>query len=101
LTASVAGAEFSLPALEFDLASRIGDYIASVAGTRRPRREVLKGLLSTNDLSLVRPRLTFIWGRARTTRQSGPGWASCNALFGPGTADELPRRQIHSPTDVR
>jgi hypothetical protein len=53
LTASVAGAEFSLPALEFDLASRIADYVASVAGTRRPRREVLKGLLSTNDLSLA------------------------------------------------
>jgi uncharacterized membrane protein YccC len=53
LTASVAGAEYSLPALEFDLASRIADYVASVAGTRRPRREVLKGLLSTNDLSLA------------------------------------------------
>jgi uncharacterized membrane protein YccC len=53
LTASVAGAEFSLSALEFCLASRIADYVASVAGTRRPRREVLKGLLSTNDLSLA------------------------------------------------
>src|SRR5258707_8989989 len=53
LTASVAGAEHSLPALEFGLASRIADYVASAAGTRRPRREVLKGLLSTNDLSLV------------------------------------------------
>jgi hypothetical protein len=53
LTASVAGAEYSLPALHFSLASRIADYVASVAGTRRPRREVLKGLLSTNDLSLA------------------------------------------------
>jgi uncharacterized membrane protein YccC len=53
LTASVAGAEHSLPALEFDLASRIADYVASVAGTRRLRREVLKGLLSANDLSLI------------------------------------------------
>jgi uncharacterized membrane protein YccC len=53
LTASVAGTQCSLPALEFDLASRIADYVASAAGTRRPRREVLKGLLSTNDLSLA------------------------------------------------
>jgi uncharacterized membrane protein YccC len=53
LTASVAGTEYSLPALEFGLASRIADYVASVAGTRRPRQEVLKGLLSTNDLSLA------------------------------------------------
>jgi uncharacterized membrane protein YccC len=53
LTASVAGAEYSLPALEFGLASRIADYVASTAGTRRPRREVLKGLLSINDLSLA------------------------------------------------
>jgi hypothetical protein len=53
LTASVAGAEYNLPVLEFSLASRIADYVASVAGARRPRREVLKGLLSTNDLSLA------------------------------------------------
>ncbi len=53
LTASVAGAEYSLPALEFSLASRIADYVASTAGARRPRREVLKGLLSINDLSLA------------------------------------------------
>ena len=53
LTASVAGTEYSLPALEFSLASRIADHVASVAGTRRPRREVLKGLLSINDLSLA------------------------------------------------
>jgi uncharacterized membrane protein YccC len=53
LTASVAGTEYSLPALEFDLASRIADYVASAAGARRPRREVLKSLLSTNDLSLA------------------------------------------------
>jgi uncharacterized membrane protein YccC len=53
LTASVAGAEYSLPALEFGLASRIADYVASAAGARRPRREVLKGLLSIYDLSLA------------------------------------------------
>jgi len=53
LAASVAGAEYSLPALEFGLASRIADYVGSVAGARRPRREVLKGLLSINDLSLA------------------------------------------------
>jgi len=53
LTASVAGTEYSLPALEFDLASRIADYVASAAGARRPRREVLKGFLSINDLSLA------------------------------------------------
>jgi uncharacterized membrane protein YccC len=53
LTASVAGTEYSLPALEYSLASQIADYVASVAGTRRPRREVLKGLLSINDLSLA------------------------------------------------
>jgi uncharacterized membrane protein YccC len=53
LMSSVAGAEDSLPALEFGLASRIADYVAAGAGARRPRRELLKGLLSTNDLSLA------------------------------------------------
>jgi len=53
LAASVAGAEYSLPALEFDLACRIADYVAPAAGARRPRREVLKGLLSINDLSFA------------------------------------------------
>jgi uncharacterized membrane protein YccC len=53
LAAAVAGAEDSLPALEFGSASRIAEYIAAAAGTRRPRREVLKALLSTNDLSLA------------------------------------------------
>jgi uncharacterized membrane protein YccC len=53
LTASVAGTEHNLPALEFSLASRIADYVASAAGARRLRREVLKGLLSINDLSLA------------------------------------------------
>jgi uncharacterized membrane protein YccC len=53
LTASVAGTEHSLPALEFSLASSIADYVASAAGARRPRREVLKGLLSIDDLSLA------------------------------------------------
>ena len=53
LTASVAGTEHNLPALEFSLASWIADYVASAAGARRPRREVLKGLLSINELSLA------------------------------------------------
>lgn len=53
LTASVSGTEYSLPALEFDLASRIADYVTSAAGARRLRREVLKGLLLTNALSLA------------------------------------------------
>jgi len=53
LTASVSGTEYSLPALEFNSASRIADYVASAADARRPRREVLKALLSTNDLSLA------------------------------------------------
>src|SRR5882672_10260538 len=44
LTASVAGTERSLPALEFSLASWIADYFTSAAGPRQPRREVLKGL---------------------------------------------------------
>jgi uncharacterized membrane protein YccC len=53
LTASVVGAEYSLPALEFGVASRISDYIALAAGALRPRREILKGLLSVNDLSVA------------------------------------------------
>ena len=53
LTASVAGAEYSLPAIEFNSASWIADYVASAADARRPRREVLKALLSTSDLSLA------------------------------------------------
>jgi uncharacterized membrane protein YccC len=53
LTTSVSGTECSLPALEFDLASRIADYVTSAAGARRPRRQVLKALLSINDLSLA------------------------------------------------
>jgi uncharacterized membrane protein YccC len=53
LTASVAGVEDSLPALEFGLASRIADYVAADAGAGRPRQEMLKALLSTNDLSLA------------------------------------------------
>jgi uncharacterized membrane protein YccC len=53
LTASIAGAEGSLPALELGLASRIADYVAADAGTRRPRQEVLKALLLINDLSLA------------------------------------------------
>jgi uncharacterized membrane protein YccC len=53
LAASVAGAEYSLPTLEFGLASGIADYVASAVGALRPRREILKGLLSTNDLSLA------------------------------------------------
>jgi uncharacterized membrane protein YccC len=53
LTASAAGEEPSLPALEFGLASGIAAYVSSESATRRPRREVLKSLLSTNDLSLA------------------------------------------------
>jgi hypothetical protein len=53
LTTSVSGTECSLPALEFDLASRIADFVTSAAGARRPRRQVLKALLSINDLSLA------------------------------------------------
>ncbi|MBP1093772.1 FUSC family protein [Bradyrhizobium diazoefficiens] len=53
LTTSVSGTECSLPALEFDLASRIADYVTSAAGAGRPRRQVLKALLSINDLSLA------------------------------------------------
>jgi hypothetical protein len=51
--AAVAGAEHSLPILKFNLASGIADYVTSVGGTRRPRPEVLKGLLSIHDLSLA------------------------------------------------
>ena len=53
LTASVVGAEHSLPALEFSLASQVSDYVASAVGTRRPRWGILKGLLSINDLSFA------------------------------------------------
>jgi uncharacterized membrane protein YccC len=51
--AAAGGAKYSLPALKFDFASRIADYVTSVAGARGPRREVLKGLLSIHDLSLA------------------------------------------------
>jgi uncharacterized membrane protein YccC len=51
LAASVTGEKYSLPALSVALASRIADYVA--AATDRPRPEVLKGLLATNDLSLA------------------------------------------------
>jgi hypothetical protein len=47
LTASAAATEYNLPALKFQLASRIADYVASTAGAPRPRREMLRGLLST------------------------------------------------------
>ncbi len=53
LVASVVGAEHSLSVLEFSLASRISDYVASAAGARRPRWEILRGLLSINDFSLA------------------------------------------------
>jgi uncharacterized membrane protein YccC len=51
LAASVTGEKYSMPALSIALASRIADYVAAV--TDRPRPEVLKGLLATNDLSLA------------------------------------------------
>jgi uncharacterized membrane protein YccC len=53
LAASVTGSEDSLPALEFSSASRIADYVAAGTGAGRPRRELLKGLLSANDFSLA------------------------------------------------
>jgi uncharacterized membrane protein YccC len=53
LAASVAGSEDSLPALEFNLASRIANYVTAGTGAGRPRRELLRGLLSTNDFSLA------------------------------------------------
>ncbi|MGY4359548.1 putative membrane protein YccC [Bradyrhizobium sp. i1.3.1] len=59
LAAAAAGAEYSLPALKFDSASQIADYVTSVAGTGRPRREVLKGLLSIHDLSLAAASARF------------------------------------------
>jgi uncharacterized membrane protein YccC len=51
LAASVTGKKYSPPALSIALASRVADYVA--AATDRPHREVLKGLLATNDLSLA------------------------------------------------
>ena len=57
---------------------------------RRPHPEVLKGLLATNDLSLACGSASPSSGsRARTTRQSAPGLAHCNALFGPATAGDF------------
>jgi hypothetical protein len=57
--AAAGGAEYSLPALKFDFASRIADYVTLVAGTRRQRPEVLKGLLSIHDLSLAAASARF------------------------------------------
>lgn len=51
LAASVTGEKYNMPALSIALASRIADHVA--AATDRPRPEVLKGLLATNDLSLA------------------------------------------------
>jgi len=53
LAASVTGKKYSLPALSIALASRISDYVAAATDKQRPHREVLKGLLATNDLSLA------------------------------------------------
>jgi hypothetical protein len=53
LTASVTGKKYSLPALSIALAARIADYTAAATDKHRPRPEVLKGLLATNDLSLA------------------------------------------------
>ena len=53
LASSMAGEQYSLPALSMALASRISDYLAAADGKRRSHSEVLKGLLATNDLSLA------------------------------------------------
>jgi hypothetical protein len=53
LAASVTGNKYSSPALSIALASRIADYVAATTDKHRPRPEVLKGLLATNDLSLA------------------------------------------------
>jgi uncharacterized membrane protein YccC len=53
LAASVTGKKYGLPARSIALASRISDYVAAATDKRRPHREVLKGLLATNDLSLA------------------------------------------------
>jgi uncharacterized membrane protein YccC len=64
LSASVSGSDGSLPTLEFGLASRIADYVAADAEAGRPRREMLKGLLSTNDLSLAAASAHFYLERS-------------------------------------
>jgi uncharacterized membrane protein YccC len=53
LAALVAGKKYSVPALSIALASRIADYVAAATDKHRPHREVLRGLLATNDLSLA------------------------------------------------
>jgi hypothetical protein len=53
LAASVTGKKYGLPALSIGLASRISDFVAATTDKHRPRSEVLKGLLATNDLSLA------------------------------------------------
>jgi hypothetical protein len=75
LTASAAATECNLPALEFQLASRIADYVASTAGAPRPRREMLRGLLSINDLSLAMAsahrHMAQSWGDPAIRSRSG------------------------------
>jgi len=53
LAASMTGKNYSLPALSIALTSRIADYVAAATDKHRSHPEVLRGLLATNDLSLV------------------------------------------------
>jgi uncharacterized membrane protein YccC len=82
LAASVTGKKYSLPTLSIALASRVADYVAAAAD--RPHREVLKGLLATNDLSLASaaaytylerssddPAIRFRLGQLQRALQSG------------------------------
>ncbi len=94
LTASVAGTEHNLPALEFSLASWIADYVASAAGARRPRREVLKGLLSINELSLAAARsiLRRMYGREAEAREAP--LAAAIDLWSAGLVLEREKRRI-------
>ena len=102
LTASVAGSEDSLSKLEFDLAFRIADYVAAEAGARRPRREVFKGLLATNDLSLAAAS-----AHLHLQRSSYDPVIRLNigqlqrALWTREQSTTLRRRKIDCPTDAR
>jgi hypothetical protein len=102
LTASVAGAEYSLPALEFGLASRIADYVASAAGARRPRREVLKGLLSINDLSLAAASAHLHLAQSSDDPAiRSKDWPITTRSLVREQPTTLRWRQIDSPTDAR
>jgi uncharacterized membrane protein YccC len=79
LASSVSGDQDSLPALGFALAARVADYVGAAAPRRGSRPHVLRALLATNTCRLPRRRLTFIWSRPRTSRQSTQGSACCSA----------------------